>query len=317
MLQTFSSKESREFKPVQLNNSARIYDKRGTNFLAFGKPEMKPEVIEYQKADLSEYTAKSAQAPLQIKNLKDMPVLDNTFGKPGVFEFRYGDIANPVAYGDDYNMDFGGKDPTALGFFGKTERQVADYLKRDRDFTDRYNNLKPKMYGENMAGAAEKPELSKFDPLKAYSTYGYRESSDWVKKEGFVANSMAMNLKKKEKATYVMDIDRNMCPAGSVTVHGFCIPVGYNESYCPEGYRYSETHGCQPIVSSGEKQQAECLPGWEFKNGMCKVKELSTAEPVQEYNCTYTMGILLGVIIIFGLGAIASKAFQSDNKPRI
>lgn len=29
------------------------------------------------------------------------------------------------------------------------------------------------------------------------------------------------------------------------------------------------------------------------------------------------MGILLGVIIIFGLGAIASKAFQSDNKPRI
>lgn len=333
MFQPFSSKASREFKPVQLNNTAQIYDKRGTNFLAFGGPEKKRQVIEYQKADLSQYTAKSAEVPLKINNLKDSPVLDNTFNKRGVFAFKYTDVANPVAYGDDYNIDFGGKDPTAIGFQGKTEREVAEYIKKDMNFTNRYNNLKPKMYGGEKMGGEGQASLSKYNPLKAYSTYGYRQSMDWSKDEDFVADAMALNVRKKEKASYVMDIDKNVCSEGSVVVNGECIPLNDSARYCPEGYEYIKGLGCQKkhhkniearmndINVNIEHQKGQCLPGWEFKNGLCQVKELNTAEPVgtdsDDSKCNYTLGILLGVIVVIGLGAVASKAFQQDNKPRV
>lgn len=361
MLQSFSGKKSRSFQPVQLNNTAQKYARDGTNFLAFNGLPLKPEVIEYQKADLSQYTAKSADVPLKINNLKDSPVLDNTFNKPGVFMFKYEDVANPVAYGDDYNMDFGGKDPTAIGYFQKPERQLAEYVKRDAKFTDRYNNLKPKQYGgpEKMGGVT----MSNINPLIAYKTYGYRENDEWVKDEGYVG-ALASNLKRKEKstlqlqnykkplfdlpkfeghnekATMVMDIDQNHCSGESVLVNGQCIPLNASARYCPEGYKFIQGVGCQrddhvkPVYSvftgqandklvpfnPKEKQDAVCPMGWEYKNGQCQVikREFSTGEPEEDESaCNYTLGIILGLVVVLGGGAILASAMRKDNKPRI
>ena len=334
MLQSFSGNKSREFRPVQLNNTAKKYERRGTNFLAFGGKPLQDQVIEYQKADLSQYTAKSAEVPLKVNNLKDSPVLDNTLGKPGVFKFKYEDIANPVAYGDDYNMDFGGKDPTAIGYFQKPEREVAEYIKKDMKFTDRYNNLKPKQYGgEKMGGAT----MSNINPLMAYKMYGYRESMDWNKDEDYVG-ALSMNVKKRksEKATIVMDIDQQRCSQDSILVNGECVPLNDSARYCSEGYTYVKGNGCQKnhhnsplsanldlkVSKMGEHQQgsAVCPLGWEYKNGQCQViaKEFSTGAPISEDEssaCNYTLGIVLGVIVILGLGGIFAYANKKDNMP--
>lgn len=332
MLQSFSGPKSREFRPVQLNNTAKKYERRGTNFLAFGGQPLKDQVIEYQKADLSQYTAKSAEVPLKVNNLKDSPVLDNTFAKPGVFKFKYDEIANPVAYGDDYNMDFGGKDPTAIGYFQKPEREVAEYIKKDMKFTDRYNNLKPKQYGgEKMGGVT----MSNINPLMAYKLYGYRESMDWNKDEDYVG-ALSMNVKKRktENSTIVMDIDQQTCSQDSIRVNGECVPLNDSARYCSEGYTYVKGSGCQKSHSNslsanvnlglhkmGENQHGEavCPLGWEYKDGQCQVikKEFSTGAPTSESEsaCNYTLGVVLGVIVILGLGAIFASANKRDNSP--
>lgn len=331
MFQSFSTQASRDFKPLQLNNTAKVYDRRGINFLAFGGPTLKKETIEYQKADLSQYTAKSAEVPFKVTNLKDSPVLDNTFNKKGVFAFRYTDVANPVAYGDDYNMDFGGKDPTAIGYFGNKEREVADYIKKDMHFTDRYNNLKPRQWGEKMGGQKD-VSLSDFNPLKAYSTYGYRESMDWKKDEDYVG-AMAVNVRKKKEKSYIMDIDKDTCPSESIVVNGDCVPLNDSARYCPEGFHYIKGHGCQaahnkPLsatmetMAKVEMQKAVCPMGWEFKDGMCQVanakKELSTAEPEKDESaCAYTLGILLSVGVVVALAAVFARSYKADNKPRV
>ena len=162
MFQPFSGKQSRDFKQLQLNNTSKAYRINETNFLAFDGLTPKNEVIEYQKADLSDYTSQSQDIPLQEQKLQDAPILDNNFNKRGVFKFLNEGIGNPVAYGDDYNMDFGGKKPMSLGYYSKDKErmEVADYLKKDTKYMNRFKNVKPKEY------------LKQYEPRRANGVAG-------------------------------------------------------------------------------------------------------------------------------------------------
>lgn len=179
MFQPFSGKQSRDFKQLQLNNTAKAYRINETNFLAFDGLTPKNEVIEYQKADLSDYTSQSQDIPLQEQKLQDAPILDNNFNKRGVFKFLNEGIGNPVAYGDDYNMDFGGKKPMSLGYYSKDKErmEVADYLKKDMKYMNRFKNVKPKEYLKQYEprrsdGVAGIPNIN---PLIAYRNLQERQ----------------------------------------------------------------------------------------------------------------------------------------------
>ncbi len=181
MFQPFSGKQSRDFKQLQLNNTAKAYRINETNFLAFDGLTPKNEVIEYQKADLSDYTSQSQDIPMQEQKLKDAPILDNNFNKRGVFKFLNEGIGNPVAYGDDYNMDFGGNKPMALGYYNKDKErmEVADYLKKDMKYMNRFKNVKPKEYlkqyeprrADAIAG------IPNINPLMAYRNLQERQQA--------------------------------------------------------------------------------------------------------------------------------------------
>lgn len=297
MFQLYSGPASRQQKPVKLNNTAKIYDRFGVNFLAFGGEPLKNQVIEYQKADLAGYTAQSADVPLDVNTPRGMPLLDNTFNKRGVFDFRYKDIANPEAAGvSNYNRDFGGKDPTALGYRdpqqdrAAAERQLADFVKRDRDFTKQFDHLMPKRYERMGAGPRHMDQTAYFNqinPIKAYSEYGYRESMDWNK------------TGKRENST-VIEMDDKYCPDGSLVVAGQCLETDHESptKYCPEGYKYvngeckpddlkkltlSEPGDPRPSAATFAErsdpadpevnQQPICPPGWTYANGVCNVSK--------------------------------------------
>ena len=297
MFQLYSGPKSRDEIPMKLNNTAKIYDRFGVNFLAFGGEPLANQVIEYQKADMSNYTAKSADVPLDINRVKGGPLLDNTFNKRGVFKFRYEDIANPEAAGVlNYNRDFGGKDPTAIGYRNGVddragaEKQLADFVKRDRDFTKRFDHLMPKRY-ERMGYGPRKMDsktyFNEIDPIEAYSNYGYTESMDWTKRSG------------RENST-VISMDDRYCPDGSLVVAGQCLETDMETPtrYCPEGYQYQDgeckpqpkntfmLHKPDPAQPSKAtfaeeadpadpqiKQQPVCPPGWSYGDGTCNVSK--------------------------------------------
>ena len=96
MFQLFSTKKSHDLQPLQLNNTAKLYQEQGTSFLAFNKPVLKDVAVEYQLAD--DYTAKSVDQPLRITDQGN--ALDNTFAKKGVFALRYGDRGKDISQED-------------------------------------------------------------------------------------------------------------------------------------------------------------------------------------------------------------------------
>jgi hypothetical protein len=289
MFQLYSGKKSRDFKQAHLNNTAQAYRRNETNFLAFDGLTPKNQVIEYQKADLSDYTSKSQDIPLQEQKLHDAPILDNEFNKKGVFKFKYDGIGNPVAYGDDYNMDMGGEKPMALGYYKNNDRekmQVADYIKKDMHYMDRFKNVKPKEYLKpgHASGLAGKPNISPLlayknlqerqngssnpsayrshiDPLKAYELYGYREGTDWTRNKNKQIEKIpnqdrkyddenyigSFNIKKRQKEnSLVISTDAADCAVGSTTVNGTCVPFKSVHSQCNEGYVMQHGYGCIP-----------------------------------------------------------------------
>lgn len=325
MFQLFSTKKSRDLQPLQLNNTAKLYQEQGTSFLAFNKPVLKEVAVEYQLAD--DYTAKSVDQPLRITDQGN--ALDNTFAKKGVFALRYGDRGKDISDADTYSIDFGGKAPRALGYYENKERMVvekgkwsskfkenadlAQYVKDTVGADKKYDNVKPKMY-ERMSGVVTYDQKNtKFDgykPLKAYEDYGYRQSDHWVKNEPFIGG-LAMNVRKHEKS-YVMDIDDEVCAEGSYVVNGRCIPQGRNEPHaCPENWEFRPGYGCV------EKQEADkpiCMPGWYLnEKGMCAVKELNVGESETDSMCQYII-FAVGALLIFALFFFVYKAALKDDE---
>ena len=148
MLQAFDqSPYIDDFVPMKLIPEAKQLRDDEMSFLAFDKPDLKDETIEFQsghvlrqkidksekpyfspttlpyKQDHTEYQKagrgshkptfeqKGDNATYSGINHKKMNYVnyDDTFAKTGIFKTRYEDVANPVAEGIDYNMDFGGK----------------------------------------------------------------------------------------------------------------------------------------------------------------------------------------------------------------
>lgn len=134
---------------VEISNKAKQSDFLGTNFLAFKKYEQtslekfkKAEGWEHMNGsmDLQTFTTKSFDAPIKETHFK----IDDFFDKPGHYKFMYGPakdgLANPVAAGVDYNIDYGGFGPQ----YNQTEKQLAQYIKKDASYDDRFNKLKAK-----------------------------------------------------------------------------------------------------------------------------------------------------------------------------
>lgn len=348
MLQLYSTKASRDNPPLQLNNTAKLYQEQGTSFLAFNKPVLKDEAIEYQLADISDFTAKSADVPLKITD--QGAVLDNTFAKKGVFKLRYGDRGHDISEPFAYSTDMGGKAPRALGF-GKEKQQgqkvlvekgkfssrfvgkkenadLAQYVKDTVGLDKRYDNIKSKRY-EHMHGDkdvtydpnksrnASVVTLNNYNPLKAYEDYGYRQSDHWVKAddEEKYLGGMAMNVRKREKS-YVMDIDAPICSEGSTLVNDQCVPFGRHKAHaCPEGWEHQEGLGCVE-KQEGKSDKPICLPGWYLDDkGMCAVKELAVAESDKTSTCN-AVAAVGGALLVITLIYFIFKAAMQDNKPQ-
>ena len=298
MAQLFGQQKNFESPPT-ISDRARENDFLGTNFLAFSdhqkqsldnfkKAEGWKRITERMQAtrDLQAFTTQSFNAPIRESKFQ----IDNFFDKPGHYKFMYGSandgLANPVAAGVDYNMDYG-------GFRRHTENQLASYVKKDSTFENQFNKAKAKewehggypkeispMFAHRGAHTQQKlvekveyaqgrkdfnqyknPMLvsehnvarSNFslpvpDPNDPYMSYGLRESSDWVKRE----------------KTMVFNMDSQTKCSGS-EVDGDCIPT--NPTSCQgEGRVFIPDVGC---VEKREKNQGVCLPGWTMKNGKC------------------------------------------------
>ncbi len=248
MLQPFDGKDHDTFPAPDLNNYSREMRDKQTNFLAFNKTMPKYMAVEYAKGQGTDWAAQ----------------LDDTFAKKGVWQLRYGDVANPYAAGVDYNRDMGGPDifkikpdSAKIGtvsseymsgskkFMGlpvkKEKAGVADYIKATVGGSKRFNTVKPMAY---------KTE-------NAYETYGYKEYGlDKPEEDSNAALAMFMRSKANEKETAAFKHDSDYCPPGNTWVNGECIPIeNKSKPVCPFGWRLNSEGRCQ-LMENKEFQDA-------------------------------------------------------------
>ena len=271
MLQPFDGPDHDNFKPVELNNFGKESRAKQTNFLTFNKTMPKYMAVEYAKAQGVDWAKQ----------------FDDTFAQPGVYDERYGGIANPVAAGVDYNRDMGGPDifkikPDSAGigtgspeymqggknkFMGlpvkREKAEVAKYIQDTVGESKKYDSVTPMAYKTQ----------------NAYQTYGYKEYG-MEKPDEEAGGEMAMflrNYKKREKETAAFTHDVDYCPPGNTWVNGECIPIENNtKPVCPYGWKLNSEGRCQLLKSQEfmegtEKtrlpepfhgQPGAHLPGW-------------------------------------------------------
>jgi hypothetical protein len=251
MIQAFDSPAKDNFKPLHLDNYAQGTRANQTNFLTFNKPTPSYKAVEFASgSDASGH---------------DWAVeLDDTFAKPGVFKFRYEDVANPIAAGHDYNIDMGGKNIFKLKpgsasvesmnakknkqFMGmpvkgrKEKAAVADYVLDTVGADHKYDNEKPAQYG-------------------AYKEYGYKEMGISGKKvvenqKGAKSRMMMRDDKSKierrsgsrESATALYQRDVGYCQNGKHWVDGHCVDETWDRKkapICPYGWEVNADGKCQ------------------------------------------------------------------------
>lgn len=198
MLQPFDTRGRDNLAPMQLNPQAKALGNQQLDFLAFKNTVLPPKAVEYNRAS-------------DAKAMSIGQKLDTAWG--GKFDMFYKDVANPYAYGVDYNMDFGGKTEHNKGVLGmelKKKEKMAAYVKNMVNKDYKYDNFKP-------------PVMK-----NAYDQYGYQEL-------GFKSG-------KNEKLSAIMTRDLDMCPAGNMWVDGYCVPVEKPE--CPYGWELNDKGMC-------------------------------------------------------------------------
>jgi hypothetical protein len=255
-LQLYSAPHSLE--PLRLNPTAVQFAKRGTNFLAFNKPPSVEPAVEFA-------TAQSPSWPgvwpgkLEVRDTD--PELRHSFAKPGIFGFRYRDVANPVAYGSDYNIDFGpGRPGPGVVAAERMNGVAADVL----------DPMPPPPARQMIFTEKESALLN--PPANAYRTYGYQESATWMmQRDGSRA---------AVERSRVMDMDPNQCSPGESLVNGFCFQGPRAQPSCPPGWQYnSADHQCHLSQERANAAAMEgvskmrCPPGWVVSGGVCKAKE--------------------------------------------
>lgn len=278
----------RQLEPLRLNSTAVKYNFDGTDFLAFNKPLSSQPVVEFAHAESPVPYNWEGVWPGKLRVKQTDPMLVDTFAKPGVFNFRYKDVANPIAYGSDFQYDFGSGRPgpgviAAERATGDTAAMYDDPMpppvRRQMIFTEK---IKEKMKAYN--GPVANP------PEHAYENYGYKETTTWTR------NGASQSSAEK---TRVMSNDSVGCEPNDSWVDGQCFAGQNAVASCPPGYRYhddgqchrdSETASSLPASSSTlvleraggsaggsaggaasleDITKKKCPPGWAMRNGQC------------------------------------------------
>lgn len=297
--------QTRQFEPLRLNSTAVEYNFRGTDFLAFNKPLSSQPVVEFAHGEQHSKMPYSWEGiwPGMLKVRQTDPMLTSTFAKPGVFNFRYKDVANPIAYGSDFQYDFGAGRPgpgvkaaeRLMGDGGNVDDPMPPPARRQMIFTEKYASGTTR--ASDFDGGHEKPiedyllpnvwpKASSIvnPPEHAYDTYGYRETANWKPKSG---------TSSRAEKTRVMHDDGNACGPDDMWLNGQCFSAGKAVvASCPPGWRYHDDGQCHrntetslslPASSSTlvlERNTASleditkkrCPPGWGMKNGECVTK---------------------------------------------
>lgn len=265
----------RQLEPLRLNSTAVKYNFDGTDFLAFNKPLSSQPVVEFAHAESPVPYSWEGVWPGKLRVKQTDPMLVNTFAKPGVFNFRYKDVANPIAYGSDFQYDFGSGRPgpgvlAAERAMGDTAAMYDDPMpppvRRQMIFTE-----KMKAYD----GPIVNP------PDHAYENYGYKETTTWTR------NGADQSVER----TRVMGDDSSACGPGESWVDGQCFNGQPAVASCPPGWRYHDDGQCHRDSETASSLAAssstlvleraggaasleditkkECPPGWAMKNGQC------------------------------------------------
>ena len=267
MLQPFDNPDTDSFKPLPLNNFARETRKQQTNFLTFNKQQPSYQAVEFARGASANGGGTDWSAEL-----------DDTFAKRGVWDFRYDDVANPVAAGVDYNRDMGGPDifkikpesarpgtsiaeqmggasrasstqDSPLGGGGKLLGRVP--VRRENETGGRMAQYVKDTVGQDKKFDNVKPAAYK--TKNAYETYGYKEYGiDRSAADEDAAAALAMFLRKPktENETAVLVRDVEYCPEGHTWVDGHCIPTNHPEGdagspICPFGWHMNAEGRCQ------------------------------------------------------------------------
>lgn len=270
----------RQLEPLPLNPTAVQLNQRGTNFLAFNRRLSSEPAVEFATGESQAGLAGAGPTwpgvwPGGLKVRDTDPELRHSFAKPGIFGFRYKDVANPIAYGSDYNIDFGPGKPGP----GVVAAERANGIPVDPTMLDPMPPPAPRqmIFTEKSTGMLP-------DPANAYATYGYKETAEWLPG----ANRAARRMEK----TRVMDMDSNQCAPGDSQVNGFCMPSNNARVSCPPGWTYGPDGQCHrnPQVVHERANGAalegitrkDCPPGWKMQNGVCvSGAEHAQADPLQ------------------------------------
>jgi hypothetical protein len=201
---------------------------------------------------------------------------DGAFARPGAFASRYGNLANPIAYGVDYNVDLSN---TACATKTATPRETAtahSTLRALRAVRERLGAFGVDVNGPNSGGSmpyrtiedpvpapparhmlfTEKNVASGDGPgtfsgahvagqqlLKsaadAYQTYGYREEAAW-ERPGARENAERASA----EHTRVTDFDTSLCAPGQEIVNGQCFSSGHSQVTCPPGFALADNGEC-------------------------------------------------------------------------
>jgi hypothetical protein len=212
----------RQLEPLRLNPTAVEYSYKGTDFLAFNKPLSSQPVVEFAHAESSAPYNWNGVWPGKLRVSQTDPMLVDTFAKPGVFNFRYKDVANPVAYGSDFQYDYGPGRPgpgvvAAERAIGDAMDPMPPPVRRQMIFTEKLR-----------ADIVNPPE-------NAYENYGYKETATWTRIGGSPSAA--------EKSR-VMDNDNNACGPNESWVDGQCFAGQHAVASCPPGYTYRSDGQC-------------------------------------------------------------------------
>lgn len=267
-LQLFDSSATDNFPAVKLSPEAKKLGNEQLSFLAFKDDPIPRKAIEYNRA-------------LDMKAISKGNKLDKDFGEPGVFNMLYKDVANPTAYGVDWNMDYGGTNKFADKSSGISQKEHQKVLNMDlpkthmakkserahASISDRENARKFKEFSRRSRGSAmtSKSGISKREP---YNANGNKLAKDKIRKllqdhrselmqvpnmekayfdygyqeEGF------KNVKTPEKLSAVMMRDLNVCPPGNMWVDGYCVPehsrAKQDKPVCPWGWELNDQGAC-------------------------------------------------------------------------
>lgn len=167
-LQLFGS--TPPIKPLPLTEEAKQMRQNQTNFLAFSGPKRGTERMAGDGASIN-WAAE----------------LDDTFAKPGVWQFRYQSIAPRGATGTGY-ID------TGVAKSKQVELQ----------------------YGHKSGQALVKARMGQPHPAWQYQSYGYQENAT-----GYAPEPENMSAP-KEKSTAQYDDDEVVCPSGYYLLNGRC-----------------------------------------------------------------------------------------------